>query len=199
MFKKIAKQPVALVLLLSSTLGLIASTVLSYDALILAKNKDAILSCDINAVISCASVANHWSSAVFFGIPNSFFGMIAMPVIMTIAVAMLSGVKFPKWFMRSLHIGTVAGLVFAGWMFYMSLAVIGVLCPWCLTFDAVLIIMFFCVTRYAIESDVWPFNKKVDKKLKKFAKGNFDLLVMFSVIVLLFAIILAKYGSELFA
>ena len=61
---KVAKLPKSLiVLLLASAVALVASIVLSYEALLLAKNSEAILSCDINAVISCAAVSNHWSAS----------------------------------------------------------------------------------------------------------------------------------------
>ena len=63
MFKKSDKKAM-IATLAASGLGLIASIVLSYEALILAANKDAVLSCDINAVVSCAAVANHWSATL---------------------------------------------------------------------------------------------------------------------------------------
>ena len=197
MFKKSNKQAM-ITTLIASSLGLIASIVLSYEALILAANKDAVLSCDINAVVSCAAVANHWS-ATLLGIPNSFIGMIAMPVVMTIAVVLLTGAKLPKWFMQLVQLGAIVGLVFAGWMFYMSYTVIGVLCPWCLTLDVAMVVLFFGVTRYNILGNFLPISKQTNDKLQKFVKNSYDMLAMWSVLVLGVLAIILKFGSDLFA
>ena len=184
--------------LVAATVGLVASVVLSWEALVLAKNADAVLSCDLNAVISCATVANHWSSTLL-GIPNSFIGMIALPVVMTIAVVAMTGAKLPRWFMQVTQLGAIAGLVFAGWMFYMSYTVIGVLCPWCLTLDVAMVVLFFGVTRYNILGDFFPVSKQTNDKLQKFVKNSYDTLAMWSVLVLGVLAIILKFGSDLFA
>ena len=126
------QQLAALLMLVGSGLGLLASFVLSIESLTLARNSHAVLNCDLNSAMSCSAVANHWSAALL-GFPNSFIGVMTLPVVVTIAVALLAGAKFPKWFMQAAQLGAVAGLLFAGWMFYMSYVEIGVLCPWCLT------------------------------------------------------------------
>ena len=91
------QQLAALLMLVGSGLGLLASFVLSIESLTLAKNSHAVLNCDLNAVMSCSAVANHWSAALL-GFPNSFIGVMTLPVMVTIAVALLAGAKFPKWF-----------------------------------------------------------------------------------------------------
>ncbi len=196
---KVAKLPKSLiVLLLASAVALVASIVLSYEALLLAKNSEAILSCDINAVISCAAVSNHWSASIL-GIPNSFIGMIFVPVVITIAVSLLSGVKFPNWFMRATQLALIGGILFAGWMFYMSVYVIGILCPWCLTTDLAMIVMFFAFTDYAIRQGVLvKKNNKLQKKLLHLSKGGYVWLAMFSSIVIMALLIVLRFGSDLF-
>ena len=82
----------ALALLVGSGLGLLASLALSIESLVLAKNSEAVLSCDLNSALSCSAVANHWSAAIF-GFPNSFIGLATLPVMITIAVALLAGTK----------------------------------------------------------------------------------------------------------
>lgn len=184
--------------LIAATVGLIASIVLSCEALVLAANANAVLDCDLNAVISCAAVANHWSASLL-GFPNSFLGIAAMPVVMTIAVLLLARVKLPKWFMQAAQIGVIGGLLFAIWMFYMSYAVIGILCPWCLTVDAAMIIIFFGITRYNIKQGHLPLSKQATIKLRKFVKQDFDVLVMVLMMVMMVMAIVLKFGSELFA
>ena len=194
-----SKRQIAMIWVLGgSFLGLIASFVLSIEALILAENSSAVLSCSLNAVVNCATVANHWSASLL-GFPNSFIGMIAMPVVMTIAVGILSGVKFPKWFMQASQIGVIGGLIFAGWMLYMSFVVIGTLCPWCLTTDAAMIIIFFGMTRYNILTKALPIKKDTQKWLEQFIDRSYDALMMWLSLVAIAMAIILKFGSDLFA
>ena len=87
-------------MLVSSLLGIVASLVLSIDAIELAKDPTADLSCNINSVISCGTVGSSWQASLL-GFPNAFLGLIAEPVVITIAVAALGGVRFPRWFMNA--------------------------------------------------------------------------------------------------
>ena len=68
MFEKLRKrlgkeskrqQLAALLMLVGSGLGLLASFVLSIESLTLARNSRAVLNCDLNATMSCSAVANH--------------------------------------------------------------------------------------------------------------------------------------------
>lgn len=174
-----------------SGLGLLASFFLSIETLILAKAPNAALSCDLNSVISCSSVAQHWSASLL-GFPNAFIGLMALPVMVTVAVSLLAGVKFPRWFMLAAQAGVTAGLVFAVWMFYMSYVEIGMLCPWCLTLDVGMLLIFGGMTRYNVLTGV------IDgKKLKKYIQNDYDIVLMVSVIVVAIVMILAKFGEHL--
>ena len=187
------QQFAALALLLGSGLGLLASFVLSIEALTLAKNSHAALNCDLNAAISCSAVANHWS-ATLLGFPNSFIGMMTLPVMVTIAVALLAGTKFPKWFMWGAQLGAGAGLLFAGWMFYMSYVEIGALCPWCLTLDAGMLLVCYGLTRYDVLTRVVG-----GRRTRKFVDRGFDTFLLALVTVVIVVVILATFGRELFA
>lgn len=182
----------AFIMLIGSALGLLASFMLSIEALILAKNSHAVLSCDLNSVLSCSTVANHWSATIL-GFPNSFIGVMTLPVMVTIAVALLASAKFPKWFMQAAQAGAIVGMVFAAWMFYMSYIEIGALCPWCLTLDVGMTLIFFGLTRYNI------LRKNISwRGAQKFVSGGYDALIAVSVIVLVVVAIIAKFGGQLF-
>ena len=182
----------ALALLVGSGLGLLASLALSIESLVLAKNSEAVLSCDLNSALSCSAVANHWSAAIL-GFPNSFIGLATLPVMITIAVALLAGTKFPKWFMQCAQGGVIAGLLFAFWMFGMSYLVIGALCPWCLTLDLGMILIFFGMTRYNV------LVKNISgKTLGKFVDRGYDMLFAAVLVVLAMMAIIAKFGDQLF-
>lgn len=191
--KDLKRQNLAVFIMLAgSVLGLLASFMLSIEALILAKNSHAVLSCDLSSVLSCSTVASHWSATIL-GFPNSFIGVMTLPVMVTIAVALLAGAKFPKWFMQAAQAGSVAGMVFAAWMFYMSYIEIGALCPWCLTLDVGMTLIFFGLTRYNI------LRKNISwRGAQKFVSGGYDALIAVSVIVLVVVAIIAKFGGQLF-
>ena len=133
-------------MLASSILGLVASLVLSIDAVALAANPDAELSCNINANISCGAVGTTWQ-ANLLGFPNAFLGLIAEPVVITVATAALGGVRFPRWFMITAQAIYSIGFVFAYWLFYQAYFVIGALCPWCLLITVTTTLVFTSMTR----------------------------------------------------
>ena len=181
----------AFIMLVGSGLGLLASFVLSIEALELAKNSHAVLSCDFSSALSCSAVANHWSAAIL-GFPNSFIGVMTLPVMVTIAAALLAGAKFPRWFMFAAQIGVSVGFIFALWMFYMSFVEIGVLCPWCLTLDVGMLLIFGGMTRYNILTGVIT-----GKKVKKFVQNDYDIVLLMIIIALAVVMILVKFGEQL--
>ena len=75
------------VILAAALAALSAAFVLSVEKIHLLQNPDAVLSCSINVVLNCSTVMQTPQSHVFFNIPNMFFGMVAFPVIVTVAVA----------------------------------------------------------------------------------------------------------------
>jgi len=133
-------------MLISSLLGLVASLVLSIDAIALAANPNADLSCNINANISCGAVGTTWQ-ANLLGFPNAFIGLIAEPVVITVATAALGGVRFPRWFMITAQAIYSIGFLFAYWLFYEAYFVIGALCPWCLLITVTTTLVFTSMTR----------------------------------------------------
>lgn len=190
--KQDKRQKIAEISLLTGAgVGLLASFILSIETLVLAKTPNTVLGCDLNAVISCSSVAQHWSASLL-GFPNSFIGLMALPVMVTIGVALLAGTKFPRWFMFAAQIGVSIGFIFALWMFYMSFVEIGMLCPWCLTLDVGMLLIFGGMTRYNILTGVIA-----GKKLKKFAQNDYDIVLLVTIIALAVVMILAKFGEQL--
>lgn len=185
-------------MLVGALFSLLAALVLSIDAIELAKNSHAILSCNVNAVISCGTVNSH-PSAFLFGFPNSFLGLIAEPVVITVAIAGLAGVRFPRKFLFAAQIGYTLGFGLALWLFYTSYVVIGALCPWCMLVTLTTLFVWFAMTRYNIREGNLYLPKKLSAMAKNFIARDYDKLVMFSLIALGAILIVAKYGSALFA
>ncbi len=135
-----------LVMLIASAAALLVSFILSAETLQLARNPQAALGCDVNAVISCSTVANSWQAEfIKFGglsFPNAFFGIAAESVFVTIAVIGLAKVNLPRWFTVAAWIGNLLALVYAFWLFTQSAFVIEALCPWCMGLLASTILQF---------------------------------------------------------
>lgn len=199
-FGKTSKQDkkIYVALLVGSAIALLASLVLSVEAIELAKNKDAILPCSISEVLNCATVGSSDSASIFMRIPNSFFGMLTLPVMVTIAVAGLAGVRFPRWFMNMALLGAFLGVVFAIWMFYTSYVVIQVLCPWCLTLDVGMLFIAFAFWRYVALYNTLGLSEKTQNSLKAFSEKGFDTLVIFLIGIAVVISIIFRFGDALF-
>ena len=183
-------------MLVSSTLSLIASLVLSYDAIKLAETPSSKLSCDINAVVSCGKVAKSWQSSLL-GFPNSFLGLMLEPVVMTVAIAGLSLVVFPRKFMRIAHVGYGLGLLFAFWLLSQSFFVIHALCPWCLLVTVSTVTVFSTITRIVILENVWGLSDERQQKLVDILdRGWGRVLYTFTYAILILAIYF-KYGQDI--
>ena len=185
-------------MLIASVASLVASFVLAVDALKLAEDPNADLGCNINAVISCGTVGSSWQASVL-GFPNAFLGLMTEPVVITLAVASLGGVKFPRWLMVSAQVVYTVGLVFAYWLFHQAMFDIGALCPWCLTITVATTLVFFEMTYVNIRDDNLFLPRRVQAALTGFIRSSLDLiLVVVWLLVLVLAVVL-KYGEALFA
>jgi len=122
----------------------------------------------------------------------------AEPIVITVAVAGLAGVRFPRAFMAAAQVGYTLGFIFALWLFYVSYAVIGALCPWCLLVTLTTTFVWFALTRYNIRENNLYLPKKAAAKAKAFVAAGYDKLVLFSFVVLVLAMIIVKYGADLF-
>ncbi len=176
-----------------AVVSLTAAFTLSKEAVELAANPAAKFACSINAVIDCATVAKT-SYAELFGFPNAFIGMMSEPVVITVAVAGLSGVKFPRLFMFAAQICYTGGFLFALFLTTISVFIISTMCPWCLTVTLATIFVFFSMTRYNIREENLYLPKKYSKMAKEFIKKDYDKLAMASLIAIIVAIVIIKYG-----
>ena len=184
-------------MLLSALISLAASFALSVDAIALARDPAATLACNINSVISCGTVGLSWQASLL-GFPNAFLGLIAEPVVITIAVASLGGARFPRWFMMSAQVVYTIGVLFAYWLFQQSLMVIHALCPWCLLVTLSTTLVFSTLTHFNIrEGNLW-MPKRIERSVREFVDADNDLFVVAAVLIMLVALILLKYGAAVF-
>jgi uncharacterized membrane protein len=184
-------------MLVFGIVGLVVSFILAIEKIHLLQNPDAVLSCSINIVLNCSTVMQTWQSSVF-GFPNMFIGLMAYPVVITVAVAGLAGVKFPRPFLIAANICYFLGAIFAYWLFFQSVYVIEVLCPWCLVITFATTILLATITHYNLRDNVFGLSKTANKAVQNFLNKDFGKLVTASWLVLLIALVFLKFGDSLF-
>lgn len=181
-------------MLISSSLSLWAALVLSYDAIKIAGDPNAKLSCDVNAIVSCGKVARSWQSHLL-GFPNAFLGMMTEPVVIAVAVAGLGLVAFPRWFLKTAHVVYTAGLIFALWLLSQSFFVIKAFCPWCLLVTASTITVFSTMTRINIMENTWGLSEERQAKLVDFLNRGWGRVAYTFIYCFLGIAIVVKYGK----
>ncbi|MBT1176105.1 vitamin K epoxide reductase family protein [Bifidobacterium callimiconis] len=195
-----------LIMLLASVVALVVSFVLSAETLQLARDPGNKLDCDLNAVVSCSTVAQSWQAEIikFNGLsyPNAFFGIAAESVFITVAVIGLIRVVVPRWFAVCTWLGGLAALMYAYWLFTQSVFVIHALCPWCLVLMFSTTIQFMALTHASVAVQDLP---RLDGRFGSLRRGldsyyrlNADLMVDVVWVLALVAIIVVKEGPALF-
>ncbi|MEI8223165.1 MAG: vitamin K epoxide reductase family protein [Actinomycetes bacterium] len=181
-------------MLVSSLASLVASLVLSVDAIAIAKNAATKLSCDVNAVVSCGKVARSWQSSLL-GFPNSFIGLICEPVVISIAVAGLGMVIFPKWFLKAALVVYGFGLAFAFWLLSQSFFVIKAFCPWCLLVTISTVTVFSTMLRINLRENTFNRAPESQEKIINFLDRGWDHVIVTAVYTIILIAIFFKYGK----
>jgi uncharacterized membrane protein len=187
-----------LAMLLWSATSLLASFVLAAEAVTLAGDPGAVFGCDINAVVSCGTVGSSWQASVF-GFPNAFLGLATEPVVLTVAIASLAGVTFPRWFMVAAQVGYTVGLGLAYWLLYQAIFVIGAVCPWCLLVTVATTFVFLELTRVNILARHLPLPPAVRRLLEDVIRHQLDLLAVTVWLLGIALLLVTRYGTALFA
>ena len=118
-------------MLVSGLISLIAAFELAREGYLLAAEGKT-PSCDINPFFSCGNVMQTWQARVFIEAPNQLLGIAGFAVLTAIAVTVLTGSRFPRWFWRVFTVGNFAAWLFLMWLFYQAVFVIGFLCLYCM-------------------------------------------------------------------
>ncbi len=77
--------------------------------------------------------------------------------------------------------------------------VIGALCPWCLLVTATTTFVWFAITRYNIRENNLYLPPHAERAAKKFIEKDYDKVALFSLVMILVAAVLIKYGPYLFS
>lgn len=179
-------------MLVSSVLSLYAAFVLSVDAVKLAANPATELSCNISSKISCATVGLSWQAQAL-GFPNAFLGLIFEPIVITLGVAMLAGVRFPRWFMLGAQALYTIAIGFAYWLFLQAYFVIGALCPWCLLVTVTTTLVFASLTRINILDGNIRFPGALQDRVVRWLELGVDLAILVVLFAIFAAMIITRY------
>jgi uncharacterized membrane protein len=185
-------------MLLSGIAALIASFVLTLDKFEVLQNPNAILSCSVNVVLNCSTVMQTAQSHIF-GFPNMLIGLMAFPVIITIAVLGLSGTKFPRWFLVAASIAFLLDITFSYWLFFQSIYAIQVLCPWCLLVTASQTIIFSSFLHFNLKENTFKLHAALNARVQRFLKGGYHQMIVLAWLALMVVLVFLKFGSALFA
>ena len=184
-------------MLVSACLSLLASFVLSVDAIALARDPGANLACNINARISCGAVGISWQ-AHLLGFPNAFLGLLAEPVVITIAVASLAKVRFPRGFMLAAQVVYTLGVIFAYWLFFQALYVIGALCPWCLLVTLSTTLVFTSLTHVNIRDNNLFLPPRAHEVAKAALRMGLEAVFVTLWLAIVVGLVFWKYGASVF-
>lgn len=146
-------------LLITGLIGMGATITLVYERVQLWMDPNHVTSCDINPWVSCGQVMQNWQ-ATLFGFPNQFIGMVAFPIVITVAMTLFAGARLPRWYWLSLNLGVALGFIFCVWLWSQSVFVISVLCLYCMIVWAAMIPMVVLVTVRNMVRGVLPVSER---------------------------------------
>lgn len=105
------------------------------------------LSCNASVMVQCGKNLGSWQGSLF-GFPNPLIGVGGWIAVLAVAIMMLAGLTFARWFWIALNAGMLFALGFILWLITQSLFFIATLCPWCMVTWAVVIPSFWLITLY---------------------------------------------------
>jgi uncharacterized membrane protein len=128
-------------LIIASVVGWWAAFQLTIEKFTLAQNPDAALSCDVSVMLQCGKNLDSWQGSVF-GFPNPIIGLTGWMAVLVMGVAVIAGVRFPRWFWGLFGLGITGAFAFICWLIWQSIYNLHTLCPWCMVTWSVVIPTF---------------------------------------------------------
>ena len=171
------------ILLLGGIIGVLVSVILTAEQINILKNPSAVLSCDINPIISCGSVINK-PQASALGIPNTMFGIVGFSIVATIGASLLAGARFKRWYWLCTQGGVTFGILAVTWLQYQSIFILGTLYPFCLTTWTIMIPMFLYTTLYTIREGYLKTPKKWQPAIDALQRNHLALLILWYLLII---------------
>lgn len=184
------------VMLVCAVLAFLAAFTLSVEKLEIIKNPHAQLTCSMNAVLNCASVMKTPQASVF-GFPNSYLGIAGFAIVIAVAMGGILRTKFSRAYLVTAQVFFGLGLIFAYWLFFQSVYVIQVLCPWCLIVTASTTLIFESLLTINLRANNFGLKKDLNKKVQSWLDKDYDKLIVAGWLVVMAALVILKFGDNL--
>lgn len=170
------------ILIAGGIIGIIASVAITVEKFDLLTNPHYQPACNLNPIISCGSVMQS-KQAHALGFMNTYVGLLGFPILVTVGMAMLAGAKFKRWFWQGMQTGLTLGTIFAYWLLFESIYRIRALCPYCLSVDLALTVVFWYITLfnfYEGNMTLPPAFRSAGQFIKR---HHLDLLIVWLLVV----------------
>lgn len=179
----------ALLLVIGSAIGLVASIILTVDRYKVLANPQVSLACDISPFVACGPAMTSRAGALF-GFPNPLLGIAGFALVIATGVALLAGARLARWYLACLEVGCLLAVVFITWLQTQSLYVIGALCIYCMIVWTVTIPIFVVTTAHTLGAGVFGDGlRRVGAAI-----GNWQIaIIAIWYLVILTAIVLRFY------
>lgn len=182
----------ALMLLVTAVVGMIATCILVAERLALSADPNHVTSCDLNPWVSCGTVMKS-EQAMVFGFPNQFIGLVSFAVVITVAMGLLAGARYQRWFWLGLNLGVAAGFAFCVWLWYQAVYEITALCLYCMVVWAMMAPMLVLLTVRNLHHGVIPASPGVRQ-----AAADWAWPVVALLYVAVIGSILLRFGLDIF-
>jgi len=157
-----SQKRLGVVLTILSILGLGASFVLTYDTIEKIKNPGFNPACNISPIISCGKAMTSIQGETL-GIPNPVFGIMAFTALLAFAVMLMAGGRYKKWLWLLAEGVALLGVLFAHYLFFISMVVLGSICPWCSLVWVTTIAVFWYITTHLVATGILSWQRASHK------------------------------------
>lgn len=157
-----SQKRLGLVLTILSIIGLVASFVLTYDTIEKIKDPGFNPTCNISPIISCGKAITSLQGELF-GIPNPIYGIVAFTALMAFSVTILAGAQYKRWLWLTAEFVALAGVIFVHYLFYISMVVLGSICPWCSLVWATTIAIFWYLTTHLVATGALSWQSRSNR------------------------------------
>ena len=170
-------------MLVGGALGVTSGVWQTVERIAFAKGANKGALCEINAVLSCNSVFNHWQSSAL-GIPNSLISIPVFAVLAFAGLSLLMGSPLSRSYLATLFGMTVFMAAFLTWYMEQSAFAIGVLCLYCTVCAASLIAIGIGLTRL-VEANQALGTGRAGRQLQLLVEARGDIIIWLGLAALI--------------
>jgi len=138
-------------LVFAAIVGWWAAFQLTMEKFYVLENPGETTSCYVSVMLQCDKNLSSWQGEVF-GFPNPLIGVTAWMAVLVMGVAVIAGVRFPRWFWGLFGVGVLGAFIFVCWLIGQSIYSLHTLCPWCMVTWSVTIPTFLATTLHLIRN-----------------------------------------------